>query len=145
KILTEKLRNSDDLVSRVSEDANQAIAIARVDVARQRSPERETTLFYVTPQHLIVKASFDPNQFSSFVLYRRNEGDANDKFRAITGHLDSPEHTDTSVASGQAYVYKFRAYRSASDADFVESYPYTMRVPRVKEMAAERSIRIQCV
>ena len=145
--LSTKVEAGSAMLSRIVEDSAQTIQSLRVNEARQRVPEREITLAFFTPQHLIVKASFDLKQYGSFELYRRGEGEGNDRFKLVSGprRLESPEHIDTEVKSGQGYVYKFRAYRTAKDSEYIESFPYTMRVPRVQEMAAERSIRIQCV
>jgi hypothetical protein len=146
--VVENQRAQTDLISRISEDYNRAIASLRVEQAAQGALDRTTILADIAPHHLIVRGVFDLKQFGSFELYRRNEGQGNDAFLKISGNrrLTSPEHIDTSVVPGQAYVYKFRAYRTGGkDSDFVDSLPYTMRVPRAQEPVAERSIRIQCV
>jgi hypothetical protein len=143
----DRLRTQNELISRISDDSNRTIASLRFDQAVQGAPERTTVLADIAPHHLIVRGVFDLKQFGSFELYRRNEGQGNDAFVKISGNrrLTSPEHIDTSVAPGQAYIYKFRAYRTAKESEFIDSLPYTMRVPRVQEPVAERSIRIQCI
>jgi len=145
--LEERLQTETQLISSMSENYNRAIASLRVDQAAQGAPERTTILADIAPHHLIVRGVFDLKQFDSFELYRRDEGKGNDAFVKISGNrrLTSPEHIDTAVLPGQGYVYKFRAFRTGKDAESVESLPCTMRVPRVQEPVAERSIRVQCV
>jgi hypothetical protein len=92
-----------------------------------------------------VRASFDPKLYGAFAIYRRADGQADDQFaRLHNGRLESPEYIDASVKPGQSYVYKFRAYRSAREDDFVESLPIVMRVPRVQELSPEKGIRVHC-
>jgi hypothetical protein len=146
--LEETLGTQKELISKMSEEASSTIASSRVREAAQGAPDRTTILADIAPHHLIVRGVFDLKQFGSFELFRRNEGQGNDAFVKISGsrRLTSPEHIDTAVVSGQAYVYKFRAYRTGGkDTEFVDSLPYTMRVPRVQEPVAEHMIRIQCV
>ena len=132
-------------LARSQEEANQLIVSMRTEDALRRAPEG-FSLGYITPQHLVVRASFDPKLYGAFSVYRRAEGQADDQFTKLNGgRLESPEYIDASVKSGQAYVYKFRAYRSAREEDFAESLPIIMRVPRVQELAPEKGIRIQCV
>ncbi len=116
----------------------------RVKEVLQHAPERGV-LGYITPQHLMVRASFDPKLYGSYALYRRAEGQADDQFARLNkDRIESPEYIDASVKPGQAYVYKFRAYRSAREDDFVESMPIVMRVPRVQELSPEKGIRVHC-
>src|SRR5205085_713714 len=118
----------------------------RAQEAIQAAPKGMVVAIFA-PQHLVVRASFDPKLFGTFAVYRRGEGESSDRYVKISGErrLDSPEYIDTSVKTGQAYVYKFRAYRSTNDDDFVESAPITMRMPKTQELAPEWSIRVQCV
>jgi len=124
----------------------QVIRSLRAEDALRRAPER-SMVAYITPQHLVVRANFDPKQFGSFAVYRRAEGESDDRYVRVSGdrRLDSPEFIDTMVKPGQGYVYKIRAYRSAKEDDSVESLPLIMRVPRVQELAPEKSIRVQCI
>ena len=143
---TAKVQALTEMVSAVRDDSEkQIIALRTEDAMRHAPPGR--TLAFVSAHHLVVRSSFDLKQYGSFSVYRRSEGEANDQFKRMNGdrRLDSPEYIDTSVKGGQAYVYKFRAYRSIKDDDYVESLPVTMRVPRVQEIAPERSVRIQCI
>ena len=127
------------------EENVQLIQSLRSEEALRRAPEG-WGLGFITPQHLVVRASFDPKLYGAFALYRRAEGQADNQFVKLNGsRLDSPEYIDASVKPGQAYVYKFRAYRSAREDDFVESLPIIMRVPRVQELAPEKGIRVHCV
>jgi hypothetical protein len=144
--LTAKIQTVNDLTSQTSRDYETTIARLRLEQAWQSAPERRIILGMIDPQHIIVKTNFDLKQFSSFELYRRGEGESNDKYKLISGpkRLDTPEHIDTDVKGGQAYVYKFRAYRSGKDTEGVDSFPHTMRVPRVQEVAGDRSIRVEC-
>jgi hypothetical protein len=129
----------------IQEESIQQILSMRTGDALQRAPEG-WGLGYITPQHLVVRASFDPKLYGAFSVYRHAEGQADDQFIKLNGaRLESPEYIDTSVKPGQAYVYKFRAFRSARDEDSVESLPIIMRVPRVQELSPEKGIRVQCV
>jgi hypothetical protein len=126
------------------EEYAQVLRSMRAEDALRRAPEG-WGLGFITPQHLVVRASFDPKLYGAFALYRRAEGQADDQFAKLNvGRLESPEYIDASVKPGQAYVYKFRAYRSAREDDFVESLPIVMRVPRVQEPSPEKGIRIHC-
>ena len=118
----------------------------RVKDAMQGSQER-TILATFAPQQLLVRGNFDPKLFAAYEVYRRNEGEPNTLFKKMNGErrLDSCEWADPTVQPGNAYVYKFRAYRAGKDDEFVESLPVTMRLPRAQEIAAEKSIQIQCV
>lgn len=133
-------------LSAQQEEYNETIRRMRTADAMQRAPEG-WGLGYMTPQHLVIRASFDPKLYGSFCVYRHAEGEKDDRFAKINnGRLDSPEYIDASVKPGQGYVYKFRAYPSAQrDEVFVESLPIVMRVPRVQEFAPEKGIRVQCV
>jgi len=135
-----------EMVSAIREESEKTIIALRTDDAMRHAPGR-TTLAFVSAHHLVVRSSFDLKQYGSFAVYRRGEGETNDQFKRMNGdrRLESCEFIDTSVKAGQAYVYKFRAYRSIKDDEYVESLPITMRVPRVQELAPERSVRIQCV
>ncbi|HZE95591.1 MAG TPA: anti-sigma factor [Planctomycetota bacterium] len=128
------------------EEYTQSIRSMRTEDALRRAPEG-WGLGYITPQHLVVRASFDPKLYGAFAVYRRVDGEGDDKFVKLNGgRLDSPEYIDASVKPGYAYVYKFRAYRGAAqESDFVESLPIIMRVPRIPEPTSEKGLRIQCV
>jgi hypothetical protein len=141
-----KVQELTQLLSKTSEDHAVALVNLRVDEATRQSPPN-MMLAFISAQHLVVRANFDLKQYGSFSVWRRGEGETNDKFVKMSGdrRLESPEYIDTSVKPGQAYVYKFRAYRSAKEEDSVDSFPVTMRVPKVFELAPERSIRVQCV
>jgi hypothetical protein len=143
--LSTQVQTLSELLSKSSVDYEKTIAQLRLDQAHRGAREKDIILARISPEHLIVKASFDLKQYTAFVLYRRNEGNRNEEFKAVSGkrRLDTPEYIDTDVKPGQGYVYKFRAYRSAREDEFVESFPYTMRVPR--ELDADRAIRVQCV
>lgn len=132
--------------SRQREEFEQTIRNIRVQDATHNAPDRQMWA-YITPQHLVVRANFDLRVYGAFAVYRRAEGEGNDAFKKVSGdrRLESPEYIDPTVTPGQAYVYKFRAYRSASSDDFIESLPVTMRVPRVQELGVERSVRVECV
>lgn len=126
-------------------ESNRLLVSMRVEDALRRAPEG-SGLAYITPQHLVVRASFDPKLYGAFAVYRHAEGESDDRFAKLHGaRLESPEFIDVSVKPGQGYVYKFRAYRSAREEDFVESLPIIMRVPRVPELSPEKGIRIQCI
>lgn len=148
KSLSTKVQENSQNVSRMIDEHERTVAALRFDDALRRTPD-QTTYAYVDARHLIVKSSFDLKKYGAFELYRRGEGEANDRYVRVNGdrRLDSPEFIDTTVKPGQAYVYKFRAFRSAKDEEFTESHPITMRVPRTpdQQLAVERSIRIQCV
>ena len=127
-------------------ESNRLITSMRVEEALRRAPEGSALSAFITPQHLVVRASFDPKLYGAFSVYRHAEGEGDDKFAKLnTGRLDSPEFTDVTVKPAQGYVYKFRAYRSSREDDFVESLPIVMRVPRVQEVAPEKGVRVQCV
>jgi len=145
--LKERVQEQNGIISKISDDASRTIASLRVKDAAEGSPDRAIILADIAPHHLIVRGVFDLKQFGSFELFRRNEGQGDDAFVKISGNrrLASPEHIDTAVQPGQGYVYKFRAYRTGKDTEHVDSFPYTMRVPRVQEPVAERTIRVQCV
>jgi len=130
----------------IQDENAQVVRSLRTEDALRRAPER-SLIAYITPQHLVVRANFDPKQFGSFAVYRRTEGAADDRFVRVSGdrRLDSPEFIDTQVKPGQAYTYKVRAFRSLKEDDYVESLPLIMRVPRVQELAPEKSIRVQCI
>ncbi len=130
----------------IQDENAQVIRSLRAEDALRRAPER-SMVAYITPQHLVVRANFDPKQFGSFSVYRRGEGETDDRYVRVSGdrRLDSPEFIDTQVKPGQAYVYKIRAFRSLKEDDFSESLPLIMRVPRVQELAPEKSIRVQCI
>ena len=144
-----------DQMAKTQQDLAQRLTAAQEEVYRQNEyqrakdalqhgPERGV-LGYITPQHLVVRASFDPKLYGAFAIYRRADGQADDQFaRLHNGRLESPEYIDASVKPGQSYVYKFRAYRSAREDDFVESLPIVMRVPRVQELSPEKGIRVHC-
>jgi hypothetical protein len=145
--LDQMAKAQQDLSQRLTsgqEEHYRLIESMRVKDALQHGPERGV-LGYITPQHLMVRASFDPKLYGSFAIYRRAEGQADDQFTKLKSErLESPEYIDASVKPGQAYVYKFRAYRTVRDDDFVESLPIVMRVPRVQEMSPEKGIRVHC-
>ncbi len=146
-LLKERVQLQNELISTISEDSRRTIASLRVKDGAEGAPDRAIILADIAPHHLIVRGVFDLKQFGSFELFRRNEGQGDDAFVKISGNrrLASPEHIDMAVLPGQGYVYKFRAYRTGKDTEHVDSFPYTMRVPRVQEPAAERTIRVQCV
>jgi hypothetical protein len=133
-------------LSAQQEEYNQTIRSMRTADALQRAPEG-WGLGYITPQQLVIRASFDPKLYGAFAVYRHAEGETDDRFVKLnSGRLDSPEYIDASVKPGQGYVYKFRAYQSAArDEVFVESLPIVMRVPRVQELSPEKGVRVQCV
>jgi hypothetical protein len=134
------------IASEASDEAERTILALRTEDAMRHAPSGRTISAFIGAHHLVVRASFDLKQYGSFAVYRRGEGEANDQFKRMNDRrLETPEYFDTSVKAGQAYVYKFRAYRSAKDDDYVESLPVTMRVARVQELAPERSVRVQCV
>ncbi len=144
--LSETVNNQNILIGRMHEEAEKAVVASRVDDAtRHEQPRR--IFAYVAAQHLVVRASFDLKEYGSFAVFRRVEGEANDQFKKMNGErrLETPEYFDTSVKAGQAYVYKFRAYRTTKDDDYAESLPVTMRMPRAQEPAPDRSIRVQCL
>jgi hypothetical protein len=142
----EKMQNQADAALKVAEDQERLIASVRSESALRGAQERTTVLGNFM-QSLLVRSSFDPKIYGSYDVFRRNEGEANDQFKKLNGdrRLESPEHFDSTVKSGGAYVYKFRAYRSAKPDDFIESLPITMRMARMPEYAAEKSIRVQCI
>lgn len=146
KNLSDKVQSLTDIVISTSRGYEEAIARIRAQEAIQGAREG-VMLATMTPHHLVVRGSFDLKIYGTYDVYRRSEGEANDRFKKMNAdrRLDSPEYIDTSVKAGYGYVYKFRAYRSAKEDDFVESSPITMRMPRVHEIAAEWSIRVQCV
>lgn len=126
-------------------ESSRLLTSMRVEDAMRRAPEG-SGLAFITPQHLVIRASFDPKLYGTFAIYRHAEGEGDDKFvRLNADRLASPEYTDATVKPAQGYVYKFRAYRSAREDDFVESLPIVMRVPRVAEVAPEKGVRVQCV
>jgi hypothetical protein len=127
------------------EEYTQVLRSMRIQDALRNAPEG-WGLGYITPQHLVIRASFDPKLYGAFAIYRHAEGEADERFAKLNGaRLESPEYIDASVKPGQAYVYKFRAYRSAREDDSVESLPMVLRVPRVQELAPEKGVRVQCV
>src|SRR5258706_4653517 len=142
-----QMQTNVEMFSRVNDEHERSLRDLRTDGSSRGAPERQILAYVATPQHLVIRASFELRHYTSFAVYRRNEGEPNDRFAKMSGdrRLESPEFTDVSVKPGQAYVYKFRAYRSAKDDDFAESLPVTMRMPKVQEFAPERSIRVQCV
>jgi hypothetical protein len=144
--VSEKVNNHNIQIGKMTDDNERALLQARVeDATRHEQPRR--MIAFVAAQHLVVRASFDLKEFGSFAVFRRVEGEANDQFKKMNGErrLETPEYFDTSVKAGQAYVYKFRAYRTTKDDDYVESLPVTMRMPRGQELSPERSIRVQCL
>jgi hypothetical protein len=127
------------------EEYTQTIRSMRTADALLRAPEG-WGLGYITPQHLVIRASFDPKLYGAFAVYRHAEGEGDDRFTKLNSvRLESPEYIDASVKPGQAYVYKFRAFRNGREDDFVESLPMLMRVPRVQELAPEKGLRVQCI
>ncbi|HEV3028569.1 MAG TPA: hypothetical protein VG457_13410, partial [Planctomycetota bacterium] len=146
--LNEMTKAQQELAERLSsnqEESNQLIRSMRTEDALRRAPEG-WGLGYFTPQHLVIRASFDPKLYATFAVYRHAEGEADDRFTKLNGaRLGSAEYIDAAVKPGQGYVYKFRAFRSPRDEDFVESLPIIMRVPRVQELAPEKGIRVQCI
>jgi hypothetical protein len=118
----------------------------RSEEALRRAPER-WSLAYVEPtqpHQFVVRANFDFGTFTSFDLYRR--GDDQDGYTKVNGstRLASPEFADSKVKPGQGYVYKFRAYAGASDDNYVESFPISMRAPKAPQLAPEKSISVRC-
>src|SRR4029079_13493040 len=79
-VLEERLRTNIELVSKISDNANQAIASSRISEAAQGAPDRVIILADIAPHHLIVRGVFDLKQFGSFELFRRGEGQADDAF-----------------------------------------------------------------
>jgi len=128
-------------------ESDRIFAAMRIERATQGAPERQPIIAFLTPQQLFVRASFDPKLYGSYDIFRRGEGESNDRYVKLNGdrRLESPEYFDSAVKPGYAYVYKFRAYRSAKHDEFVDSFPITMRMSRVPEVAAEKSIRVHCV
>jgi hypothetical protein len=145
-VVSNRLQDVTIDASKKAEEFEQTIRSIRMEDATYRAPERQMWA-YITPQHLVVRGNFDPKVYSAFTVYRRAEGEGNEFFKKLSGdrRLESPEYIDSTVSPGHAYVYKFRAYRTAKDEDFVESLPVTMRVPRVQELGADRSVRVECV
>jgi hypothetical protein len=144
--LTEKVRAAAETISKTAEEYERTIAGYRVEIAMKGAPERQPILLYMAPQQLLVRASFDPKLYGAYDVLRRGEGQPNDQYVKLNDRrLESPEYFDSSVKPGAAYVYKFRAYRSGKNDDFVESLPVTMRLPRAQEYAVEKTIRVQCV
>ncbi|HLY75840.1 MAG TPA: zf-HC2 domain-containing protein, partial [Planctomycetota bacterium] len=75
-------KSQQDLVRRISsiqEESIQQILSMRAGDALQRAPEG-WGLGYITPQHLVVRASFDPKLYGAFSVYRHAEGQADDQF-----------------------------------------------------------------
>jgi hypothetical protein len=146
--LTDMSKVQQELADRLTANQTenkQLIESLRSEEALRRAPEG-WGLGYITPQHLVVRASFDPKLYGAFAVYRRADGQADNQFvKLSSSRLESPEYIDASVKPGQAYVYKFRAYRSTREDDFVESLPIIMRVPRVQELSPEKGIRVHCV
>jgi len=146
-ILWDKMQIQAVAALKAAEDQERLIASLRSESALRGAQERSTILGTIAPQSILVRSSFDPKIYGSYDVLRRNEGEANDQFKKLNvdRRLESPEYFDSSVKSGGAYVYKFRAYRSAKPDDFIESIPITMRMARMPEYAAEKSIRVQCI
>jgi hypothetical protein len=146
-LLSQKMQAQTDAATTIAQDQERLIIGLRSEGAVRGAQERTTTLMTIAPQHVLVRSSFDPKIYGSYDVFRRNEGEANDQFKKMNGdrRLESPEYFDSSVKSGSAYVYKFRAYRAAKPDDFIESIPITMRMARMPEYAAEKSIRVQCI
>lgn len=143
--VTAKVQLQAETATRTNAEYEKLFLEMRLADAMRGAQERQI-IAMVAPHHLIVRGSFDPKLYGAYDIYRRSEGEPNSMFKKLTDRrLDSPEYTDTSVTPGNAYVYKFRAYRSPKDDAHVESLPVTMRVPRVQEQNGEKSIRIQCV
>jgi hypothetical protein len=120
----------------------------RAEDALRQAPER-WMLAYVEPSqphHLVVRASFNRQVYHTFDVYRRDEQKPDEAYRRLNGdrRLPQAEYVDGSAVPGQGYVYKFRAYRSGADADFVESLPVALRLPVVPGLAPERSLRLRC-
>jgi len=136
-----------EIIAKTGDEYERLIRTLRTEDALHRAPPGFVLAFMDTPHHLVIRANFDPKQFGSYTVYRRVEGEGDDRFAKVSGdrRLESPEYVDTSVKRGSAYVYKFRAFRSAREDDFTESLPIVMRVPKSQELAPEKSIRIQCV
>lgn len=147
KALSTRVQVQTEQSYRTNEEYERLIQSIRVEDALRNAPERRTLSGFLTPQHLIIRASFDLKLFGGYAVYRRGEGEPNGLFVRLGGErrLESPEYIDALVKPGTAYVYKFRAYRSAKDDDFVESLPITMRVPKIKEISLESGVRVQCV
>jgi hypothetical protein len=147
KILSAQQQSYVEQVSKQSDEYEKSLVAVRAESTMRGAPEKQPISLYVAPQQLLVRASFDPKLYGAYEVFRRAEGEPNDQFKKLSGdrRLDSPEFFDSAVKPGSAYVYKFRAYRSAKHDGFVDSLPVTMRVPRVQEYAADRSIRVQCV
>jgi len=118
----------------------------RVESAMRGAPERQPISGFLTPHQLLVRASFDPKLYGSYDVLRRGEGQPNDQYVKLNDRrLESPEFVDSGVKPGYAYVYKFRAYRSAKNDEFTDSFPITMRMARAPEVATEMSIRVHCI
>jgi hypothetical protein len=143
---SERVQALKEITAKQSADYENLIIGMRVQDTMHDAPERRIAGFF-TPQHLIVRASFDLKLYGAFSVYRRGEGESNDRFAKMNGErrLESPEYTDATVKPGNAYVYKFRAYRTAKDEEFVESLPVTMRLPRIQEISPAQGIQVQCV
>jgi len=146
-ILWQKMQLQADAGLEAAKDQERLIASLRSESALRGAQERTTTLLTIAPQSILVRSSFDPKMYGSYDVFRRNEGEANETFKKMNAdrRLESPEYFDSSVKSGGAYVYKFRAYRASKPDDFIESVPITMRMARMPEYAAEKSIRVQCI
>lgn len=146
-VLSQKVGTLTETGMKAAEDQERLIAGIRSQEAFRGAQDRSTVLMTIAPQSLLVRSSFDPKVYVAYDIFRRSEGEANDQFRKMNGdrRLESPEYFDSSVKAGSAYVYKFRAYRSAKADDFIDSVPITMRMARMPEYAAEKSIRVQCI
>lgn len=143
-LMSQKMLVQSELASKVAEDQERLILSLRSERALVGAADR--TILGSWIQSLLVRSSFDPKVYVSYDVFRRSEGETNDQFRKMNDRrLESPEYFDSSVRPGNAYVYKFRAYRSGRNDDFIESLPITMRMARMPEYAAEKSIRVQCI
>lgn len=101
------------------------------------------TLGYLeSPEHVVVKASFDSRAFSSYSVLRRGESEKEDQYVQLGGALALPEYTDSTSRRGQGYYYKFRAFRSGSES--TDSAPIFMRLPFAGELAPEESVLVTC-
>ena len=145
--MSAKQQQQTEIVAKQSDDYEKLIRELRTEEALRRAPQGFVLAFMDTPHHLVVRANFDAKLYGSFTVYRRGESEGDDRYVRMNGErrMESAEYVDTSVKRGNAYVYKFRAFRSSKEDDFIESLPIVMRVPKSQELAPEKSIRVQCV
>jgi len=129
------------------EEYTQSIRSMRTEDALRRAPEG-WGLGYITPQHLVVRASFDPKPTAPSPCTAAVDGEGDDKFVKLNGgRLDSPEYIDASVKPGlRLRVQVPRLSRRRPESDFVESLPdHHARAPASRSRRPRKGLRIQCV